>query len=253
MDAAVVLTPNLHEIENEVAERLHVFQILGREPNHRVKLDFIETARESVFGGIVHVLIADGLVDHLADAFGTCFGSERRTAASLECCHFFGETLSEAIDADARKADIYVIVKRVVDDRICKRFDWLVVCGRKRQKAQFAFACRLNTCFGNVQNIVRIEFAAWPVPNACLAETATLSATAHHFDAKAVVDKLHICNQVFYWMVFRIEIRYKLPTNTIRFFVGAFCGFFWNDDAKFVLDNIAEAWNVNAIDFGQIF
>ena len=253
MNAAVVLAPDFHEIEDEFAECLHVIQVLGREADHRVKLDLVEPARERVFGGIVHVLVADCLVDHLADTFGTCFRCERGATTAFERCYFFGETLSKTVDADTREAYVYVVIKRVVDDGIRERFDRLVVCGRKRQKSKFAFTSRLNARFCNIQNIVRVEFAARPVPNARLAETAALSATAHHFHAKAIVDKLHIGNQVLDGIVFRVELWNELAAYTVRFFVRTLCGFCRDDHAVFVLDNLRQARHVNAVELGQVF
>lgn len=83
LDSAVVLATDFDQVKDEVAERLHVLFAFGREANHRIELDFVEPALEGVFGGIVHVLVADGLVDHLADAFGTCFRGERGAATTF--------------------------------------------------------------------------------------------------------------------------------------------------------------------------
>ena len=131
LNAAVILAPDFHEIEDELAECLHIIQVLGREAYHRVKLDLVEPAGECVFGSVVHVLVADGLVDHLADAFGTSFRCERGATTAFKCCNFFSETLSKTVDADTREAYVYVVIKRVVNDGIRERFDRLVVSGRK--------------------------------------------------------------------------------------------------------------------------
>ena len=85
-----------------------------------------------MFCGVVHVLVADGLVNHLADALGTRFWRECGAAASLECRNLFSKTLSKTIDADARQTHVNVVVERVIDDGIRQCLDRLVVCGRKR-------------------------------------------------------------------------------------------------------------------------
>ncbi len=145
-----------------------------------------------MLGGIVHVLVADGLVDYLADALGARLGGERGAAATLEGCNLAGERLPETVHADAREAHVHRIEERVVDDAVGECLHRLVVGGRKAQKPEFAFAGGADARLRDVQYIVRVEFAAWAVPDARLAKTAALRTAAHDFHAEAVVYQLHV-------------------------------------------------------------
>ena len=190
-----------------------------------------------MLGGIVHVLVADGLVDHLADAFGACFGCKGRAAASLKGRNFLGERFTESIHADTRKAHVNGVEERVVDDGIGEAFHRLVVGGGERKKSELAFAGRLDACLRDIQNVIGVELAARPVPNACLTETTTLGATAHDFDTEAVMHQLHVRNQVLDGVVLRIHHRDKLTAHAVGVLVAALGGFSRNDVAKFVGDH----------------
>lgn len=252
LDSAVVLATDFDQIKDEVAEGLHVLLVFRGEAYHRVELDFVESALEGMLGGVVHVLVADGLVNHLADAFGAGFWGERSAAATFQCGDFFGKALPETVHADGGEAHVHVVVERVVDDGIGEGFYWFVVGCGKAQKAEFALACCLESSLCNVQNVIRVEFAAGAVPDARLAEPATLGATAHHFDAKTVVHESHVRNQVLDGVVLRIHHGDELPAHAVRCGVGAGGGGRRHNRAEFAFDDFAHARYVNAVDFRQI-
>ena len=98
-----ILATDLHQVFDKHTEGFHVFERFCGEPDHGVELDLVEAAPESMFSRIVHVFIADGLVDHLAEAFRARLWGKGRTAAALERRHFPCKRLPETADTNARK------------------------------------------------------------------------------------------------------------------------------------------------------
>ena len=165
----------------------------------------MEAVGKHALRGLVHVLVADGLVDHLAQAFRSGLGREGGALAAVQGRGLAGQALAEAVGAQGRQRNADVLEVVLIDERVQHLFHRTIIGRGQGEQAQLGFTRGLQARARDLHHRVRIQLTVGPVPISGLAEAAALGTAAHHFHRKSIVDKLHVGHQVLHRVIVLVQ------------------------------------------------
>ena len=177
-----------------VGDAEHVVVALAGQADHEIELDLAIAGLHRRADAAQQFLVAEALVDDVAQALGAGFGGEGepRLAGTAED---MGDVGVEAIDPLARQGEGDVLVSEPVAQLHPHRRQRQIVAATQRQQREIGVAGAAHALLHRLNHRLGLHIAGGAGEHAGLTEATTAGAAAADLDGEAVVDRFDVGHQ----------------------------------------------------------
>ena len=180
----------VYDFFGKVSNADNVFIGFCRQAHHKVELDLLPALLEGRSAGVHQIFLGNALVDDIAQALCTRFGSKGQAGFS-DLLHLMCQINREAVNAQRRQGEAHFFVLKAQHQIIHQTAQTGIIRRRQRSQAHFIVARAVHEISRHLFEFFLGALPRRTIADTRLTETAATGTAAEKFQHGAVMDDIH--------------------------------------------------------------